>query len=122
MKLTNTQIYTYAQELNNAFTDKNQYLPVRIGFCIQKNAQTLLTLAREIEEKRMEILHHYAKLDEEQNLVVPEENVEQANEELQSLLDITQEVNILTFDINKIADLELSMEQINALMFMVEGD
>lgn len=122
MKLTNVQIYSYAQELNGAFTDKNQYLPAKIGFCIQKNAQTLLTLAQEIEERRMELLRHYAVTDEEGNMSVPEDKVAQANEDLQGLLDVTQEVNVLTIDINKIADLELSMEQINALMFMVEGD
>lgn len=122
MKLTNTQIYSYAQELNSAFTDKNQYLPAKIGFCIQKNAQTLLTLAQEIEERRIAIVRHYAEIDENQNLAVPEEKIPQANEELQGLLDIEQEVNILTIDINKIENLELSMEQINALMFMVEGE
>ena len=122
MKLTNLQIYTYAQDLNSAFTDKNQHLPALIGFCIQKNAQTLLALAQEVEEQRMTILRYYAEADEAGNLIVPDEKISQANEELQGLLDIEQEVNILKINIHKIADLDFSMEQINAIMFMVEGE
>lgn len=122
MKLTNQEIYIYTQNLNGVFTDKTKYLPAKINFRLQKNAQTLSRLAQEIEEERIKILRHYGKETEEGNITIPQENITAAQEELTGLFNIEQEVNILTVNIDALGDLEFSMEQMNALMFMIEGE
>jgi hypothetical protein len=55
MKLTNNEIYTYANTLAQAFDDKDQKLPIKISFYLQKNKNTLIQLAQDIEQLRMSI-------------------------------------------------------------------
>lgn len=122
MKLTNLQITNYAQALNSAFTDPKLYLPVRINFNIQKNAQALALLAKEIEESRIQILSHYGETGPDGNITVPENKQAEAIVEIQDLYSIEQDVNILMVNINTFGDLSLSLEQMNAIMFMIEED
>lgn len=121
MKLTNTQIYNYAQLLNRAFQDSSLYLPARINFYIQKNKTTILSLGEEIEKTRSEIIQHYGELAENNMFYVKPENMTVAQAELNDLFSIEQEVNILKFSIDKFTDdIQLSMEQMEAIMFMIE--
>lgn len=123
MKLSNTQIYNYSQALNSAFTEKELYLPAKINFYIQKNAQTLAEAAKGIEDGRMAIIRHYGEPDEENGTItVPPEKIEVASNELNDLFGLEQDLKIYTVDIEKFGEMELSLEQMNALMFMVEGD
>ena len=123
MKLSNTQIYNYSQALNSAFTEKELYLPAKINFYIQKNAQTLAEAAKGIEDGCMAIIRHYGKPDEENGTItVPPEKIEVASNELNDLFGLEQDLKIYTVDIEKFGEMELSLEQMNALMFMVEGD
>lgn len=122
MKLTNYEIYTYSQNLINAFTEKNQYLPAKLNFCILRNNQTLSSLTKEIEEARVNIVYQYGEIQEDGNIKVPEDKIAIANKEIDDLFSIEQEVNILKVDIESFRDLQLSIEQMNAIMFMVEGE
>ena len=123
MKLTNNQIYTYAQVLSSAFTNnKNQYLPAKINFYIQKNMQIIIALAQEIEESRIAIIKHYGVADKEGNITVPDANQEVAKQEYLDLLNIEQEVKILPINIEQFGDINLSIEQMNAILFMIEGE
>ena len=121
MKLTNMQIYTYAQKLNGVFQDTSIYLPARINFYIQKNKNTILALGEEIEKIRINIFQKYGENTEDGLLVIPSEKIQTAQRELDDLLAIEQEVNILKFSIEKFTDdISLSMEQMDAIMFMIE--
>ena len=123
MKLSNYTIYNAAQKINSAFTQKSQYLPAKINFFIQKNAQTLTLAAEEIEKNRISIIQHYGVSDPESgNVEVPEDKVAEASKELEDLFSIEQDLPIHMIDINKFGDIELSLEQMNAIMFMVEGE
>ena len=120
--LTNEEIYVYANMLAQAFQDGNQQLPIRINFPLQKNKTILMDLAREIEQERFKIAQAYGELnEEEQRYVIPSEHIEIVNKEISNLFAITQEVNLLTININSINEnLMLSANQMNALMFMIE--
>lgn len=120
--LTNEEIYVYANMLAQAFQDGNQQLPIRINFPLQKNKTILMDLAREIEQERFKIAQAYGELnEEEQRYVIPSEQAEIVNKEISNLFAITQEVNLLTININSINEnLMLSANQMNALMFMIE--
>ena len=123
MKLTNTQIYNYAQALNTAFTEKELHLPVRINFYLQKNAQTLAEASKGIEESRMAIIRQYGEENQENGTIsVPLSNIEAASAELNDLFNLEQDLNIYTVSIEKFGEMELSLEQMNALMFMIEGE
>ena len=123
MKLSNYTIYNAAQKINSAFTQKSQYLPAKINFFIQKNAQMLTLAAEEIEKNRISIIQYYGVSDPESgNVEVPEDKVAEASKELEDLFSIEQDLPIHMIDIDKFGDIELSLEQMNAIMFMVEGE
>ena len=121
MKITNGQIYKYACNLTKNFTDTTLRLPARLSFYIQKNKQTIIALGEEIEQARNEILMHYGTQTENGDISIPMENVTQVNQEISDLFEIEQEVNILKFSIEKFTDdINFSIEQIEAIMFMIE--
>lgn len=122
MKLTNKEIYNYAQKLTTAFSDNQQRLPVKLNFSIQKNKKVLLELAQDIETSRIEIAATYGTLNSETNqyLIVPE-NIAIVQKELSDLFNIEQEVNICMIKADSLSDdIELSMAQMEAIMFMIE--
>lgn len=122
MTLTNNNIYIYARKLAEAFSDNNQKLPVKINFYLQKNKTTLIELAQAIEIERISIASSYGTMAEDgQQYTIPPEKVEEVNNELQDLLNLTQEVQIYTIKLDDIDDnLLLTTAQMEALLFMIE--
>ena len=122
MKLTNNKIYNLAQQLTTVFQNGEQKLPIKLSFCIQKNKQTLLSLAQDIEQSRMEIVRNYGTLNQETNQYYfePDKTIQVQNE-MQDLFDIEQDVNICMINADILnSDIELSMSQVEAIMFMIE--
>ena len=122
MKLTNNEIYTYANNLAQAFDDKDQKLPIKISFYLQKNKNTLIQLAQDIEQLRMSIAQSHGTLDEEnQQYVIPPEKMEAVAKELNDLFTLEQEVQIYTINIDSFGDdLTITTAQMEAIMFMIE--
>jgi len=123
MKLTNKQIYDYILNLNQAFNNNQQKLPIKLNFYLQKNKNLLLDLSNEIEKMRMEIIQTYGKPDLENNntYIIPKENIETAQKELDELLKIEQEVNIYKMKFEEIPnDIDLTIEQMEAILFMID--
>lgn len=123
MKMTNTEIYTYAMKMAEAFTDDTQRLPVKVNFYLQKNKNTLTSLAQDIEASRMEIVRNYGtpNPDNEGQYIIAADKVAEAQKELNDLLTLEQEVNIYMVNIDNIPDdLALTTGQMDAIMFMIE--
>ena len=119
MKLNNGLIYQYALNLSEALNDNDLQMPVAILFSIEKNKQTLMTVAQDIEKYRMDIIKKYGE-EVNGNYNVPQEKIEIANKELQDLFSIEQEVNIYKFNIEDLGDIKLTSNQMNAILFMIE--
>ena len=122
MTLTNNEIYAYTRQLMDAFQDGEQKLPIKINFYLQKNKNTLLALAQDIEKARLEIAQTYGTLDENgEQYQIPNEKLAEASKELEDLFNLTQDVNIHKISIDAIdGDLMLSAAQMEALMFMID--
>lgn len=122
MKLTNNEIYVYAKNLAEAFDDKEQKLPIKISFYLQKNKNTLMQLAQDIEQTRITIAQNYGELDEtNQQYLIPQEKMEAAANELNDLFNLEQEVQIYTVNIDSFSDdLTITTAQMEAMMFMIE--
>ena len=122
MRLTNNQIYTYATELAEAFQDSNQKLPIKVNFYLQKNKETLINMAQDIEKTRMDLLSQYGHLDNETNrFVLDNDKIAIASKELEDLFNLEQEVNIYKVNINSFGDdIVLTTGQMEALLFMID--
>lgn len=123
MKFTNRQIYDYSDILFNCFSDVKQQLPVKINFYLQKNSKTLASLAQEIEEARIEIIKTYGKLNEAKTEYVFDnpEDKSKAIQAIAELFNLEQDVQIYTFKLDNFKeDTVLSLEQMAAILFMIE--
>lgn len=124
-KFSNAEIYSHSTALIKLFGNDNQnYFSAKINFIIQKNKNTLLDKAIEIEQARLEIIQKYGYLNEEDSnqFVIPPEKVEIVNQELADLLSIEQELNILTIKIDDLDKVEFTPAQMEVLMFMIEEE
>lgn len=122
MKMTNNEIYIRARQLMEAFQDGDQKLPIKVNFYLQKNKNTLLGLAQDIEQARLGIAQTYGVLDESgEQYQIPDENLEKASRELEDLFNLEQDVPVSMIKIDSLDDdLTLTTAQMEALMFMAE--
>ena len=119
MKLTNQQIYDAT--INLASFSIEGKLPVKVSFFLQKNIQTLAAAAQEIEAARLQVAQDFGTLNEEgTQYVVPPEKLTEAKKELNDLFGLEQELNIHTFKIDDFDKVELTYQQLSAIMFMIE--
>lgn len=119
MKMNNGLIYQYALNLNEALNDNDLQMPVAVIFSIEKNKQTLMAAAQDVEKYRMDIIKKYGE-EVDGNYNVPQDKIEIANKELQDLFSIEQEINIYKFNIEDLGDIKLTSNQMNAILFMIE--
>lgn len=119
VKMNNGMIYQYALALSEALSDNDLQMPVAVLFSIEKNKQTLMAVAQDVEKYRMDIIKKYGE-EVNGNYNVPQDKIEIANKELQDLFSIEQEVNIYKFNIEDLGDIKLTSNQMNAILFMIE--
>lgn len=121
MKLLNNEIYSYVTQLNNIFSNCDIKMPVRINFFLQKNIQTIAAAAQEIEQARINIAKEFGTLNEEgTSYNVSAENMAVVNKELNDLFNIEQDLNIHIFKLDEFDGIELTYQQLQAIMFMIE--
>ena len=121
MKLTNYEIYNIAMAYKEVFQNFNQYLPVKINFYLQKNINALAAAAQEIEQARLEVAKQYGVLAEDgSGYSIPEDCISQANQELNDLFSIEQELEIKTFSIEDFGSVEFTPAQMQVIMFMID--
>ena len=119
MKLTNQEITIYAQDLSTFSIDIK--LPVRINFFLQKNIQTIITAFQEIETAKLGIGKEYGQLEDNgASYRIPPENMEIVQSELNDLFSLEQELPIHIFKLDDFDGIELTYQQMSAIMFMVE--
>lgn len=124
MILKNKDIIEYYEELSASFKDNTKYLPAKISFIIQKNIKMLKELSEEIYSARNNIIQNYGIQDEEDkdSFIIPKEFQEITQKELDDLIEMEQEVSILKLKFSDIENLEFTMNQMEALMFMIEEE
>ena len=121
MKLTNQQIYTYAQSLS-AFNIE-QKMPVKIGFFLRKNIQTIIEAGTEIEQAKMKLAAEYGTINAAgTGYDISPENISKVNQELMDLFSLEQELNIHVFTLENFDGIELTYNELSSIMFMMEEE
>ena len=122
MKLTNNQIYSYNTQLSKNFcTCCDIMLPVKINFFLQKNIQVVMKAGQEIEEARINIAKTFGTLNEDGSAYnIAPEKMSIAQRELNDLFNLEQDLNIHMFKLDDFDNIELTCDQMSAIMFMIE--
>ena len=119
-KLTNNEVYSINEQFNKIFENSQQYLPAKVNFYIQKNKKRIAELAQEIEIARAEIIKNFGEQKEDQKYYIPQDKIQEAQQELLDLLNIQQEIEVFTIALDDIENLHFTLPQMEALMFMIE--
>lgn len=120
--MNNKQIYFYNQQLQN-FKGENIKLPVKVNFYLQRNILTVAQAAEEIEQHRIDIGRRFGVLSAEgTSYEIPPQNMQAVNQELQNLFSLEQELPIHMFKLSDFDDIELTYEQMSAIMFMIQEE
>lgn len=123
MIFTNQEISESATKILVAFSNEVKYIPIKLNFTIQKNLYTLLTFKEKIEKKQMEIASKYGELNSEgTQFVIKSENKEKAEQELKDLFAMKQDIDIRICSLSQVKDIKLTIEQMQAIMFMITED
>lgn len=119
MILTNKTIYATVQAFDAHFQNLEQYLPVRVTYAILKNYNVLQNQANIIEETRNTIIKRYGE-ESENGYIVKEENIVKANEELNTILQLEQDVPIIMIKMSDLQGFNFTLQQMQALLYMIE--
>ena len=95
---------------------------IRVVYAIKKNKERLVSLLTPYEESRNELLEDYgAKADENGLVSVRKDCKEKWNKEIGELLNFEVEAEIHIFKFEEIVGLSLSMNDLEAIDFMLEA-
>lgn len=121
--MTNEQIYTLAIKFQKEFNSYTKYLPAKINFYIQKNRELLLKAYEDIEKIRLNVFNKYGTYNtEEKSFSFKTEQIEDINNELDDFKNIQYDINFVKIKLSDLEGLEFTLEQMEALMFMIEED
>lgn len=122
--MKNEQILNLFENIENAFQNsKHKYLPSKVSFFIQKNRKVLQENVITIEKVRMDIIQNYGKISEDQNRYnFDPEVIETVNKELDDLRNIEQDIQFSKIKLSDLEGIEFTLDQMEALMFMIEED
>ena len=120
MILTNKEIantYPILFELKNG----GKAFPVKVSYAIARNLKTLKSIAEDIDPLRLSILEKYGTLQEDNNsYLIPPENKDIVIKELEDLDSVENDIKIYTIKLEQLDGYDLSVEEMEALDFMLE--
>ena len=124
---TNLDIYNKAAAMVEAFNAKDGSelnYPVKVNFYLQKNMNAFLNLAKEIEQKRIEIIQKYGNPSEENpdEYKIPDDKIEEASKEIQDFLELEQEVPVSMLKLDWFDNIDMNAAQVAAISFMIEEE
>ena len=115
MRYTNGELYQIFYNLNQFILSNEEIIfPIKVNFYIQKNVSLLIPVIEEIQKVQQKIINKYKN----ENEIVVEQ--EQLDKELKELSDISQEVNFYKITLNDLNDMQLTLSQMQSIIFMIE--
>lgn len=120
---SNKQIYNIYLLLSTyLINEKNELiLPLKINFYLLSNFKTISDKAEIIEQMRQKIGKKYGEYNPNNNSYsIKPENLENAQNELNTLLEMEQSIDIYKISLSDLEGVELTTHQMQALLFMIE--
>ena len=123
---TNLDIYDKAVALMEAFNIKegeSLNYPVKINFYLQKNMNAFVEAAKEVEQKRLEIIQKYGtKKEDSEDYFIPDDKIKEAQQEITDFLNLEQEIPINMLKLDWFDNIDMNAAQVAAISFMIEEE
>ena len=121
MKLTNEQVCDSYVALSNLKNSK-KLLPIKVSYAIIRNIKLLQPIVESVDMVKLDIFSKYGTQDTNSpgSYDIPPENVVIVNDQLRELSATENEVNIITIKLDTLDGYELTVDEMDALYFMIE--
>lgn len=120
--MLNKDIISSFEGLQKLRQAASRRLPARTSFAIVRNIKTLQPIVEDIQTAYNELIMKYAEPIEGDKFRVKEENMSEFTTELNSLYNLDTEVPIVKIKFTDIENLDFSLEETEALYFMIEDE
>ena len=118
--MRNQDIISSFEGLQKLRQAANRRLPARTSFAIVRNIKTLQPIVEDIQAAYNELIMKYAEPIEEDKFRVKEENKTEFTTEHKNLYSLDTDVSIVKIKFTDIENLDFSLEETEALYFMIE--
>lgn len=122
--MTNREYYNLYNNLNNVYENISKvYFPARVNFYIQSNFKALRIFIESLINERNRIVAHYGhQNDDGMFQITDSETLVKANEELDELLSLEATLDIKEIPLSWLENVNLTLEQMEILSFMIKED
>lgn len=125
--MSNMEIYNIATvlvALHNRMVEEEIAFPVKVNFYFQKNMNSLVDMAKELDSERNNILMKYGtpSAEDASQIQIPEENVNKANKELSDLFSLEQEVAVNAIELDWFDGVSMTAQEVAAITFMIKDE
>ncbi len=119
--MKNVDIMINYQKLQNVLPTLKA-LPAKVSFAIIRNNRALENVARDIEQIKYSLASSYGERNPKnpEEYIIPEQSINIVQNELNSLGETDTDIYLIKISLNDIKDLDFTLEQMDALMFMIE--
>ena len=116
--MKNGEILELYEALNRISAKKDVKFSVYAGYAIAKNKEALRQEAALIYKMRQDIIMEHGTLDDT-HITVPKEYIDEVNQKIDELMEIETDVKLLLVPVDAFFGVELNMEDIEGLSFMI---
>lgn len=117
MKIINNQIFSL---YDGIMKFKTKELPIKVGFNILRNIQTIEPIYNSIIELKDNILVKYGEVQENGRVNIPNDKMEIVNKELYELGNIENDIELKIIKLSDIEDINLTVEDLEKLQIIIE--
>ena len=99
--------------------EKKVQLPIIVGYGLAKDKTLLEEEVKLIYNFQHKILLKYGNYNNEKDIIVPKEKVDEANKELEELLNMENGIELVQIPITAFKDLQFTLEEMKALQYII---
>lgn len=123
--MKNRDILNTYTKLTTLQQDSSLRFPAKVSYAIVRNLHIMAAIAEDLDKTRQEIGKTYGELKQKEDgssyyTILPE-NIPQANQELEELLEGETPFDPITITMDSLDNYDLSIETLDTLYFMITG-
>lgn len=99
--------------------EKKVQLPIVVGYGLAKDKTLLEEEVKLIYNFQHKILLKYGNYNNEKDIIVPKEKVDEANKELEELLNMENGIELVQIPITAFKDLQFTLEEMKTLQYII---
>ena len=122
MKLTNNQVIQLYDGLTDLREHRSEALPIKISFPIIKNLKLLEPLYTSIKTAYNDLIMKYGEPNEKGEIFVGKDNIAIVNEELNTLGQIENTVDLDKIPLSSLENLSFSLKDMDTMYVMIDSE